>query len=139
MDLIADASVIIKWFVKRNEKDRKQALEIKNQLLQSKVRVIIPDLMFYEVTNVLKMRSAVKSPDLKKTIKILFKYPFEIIWPSEELLKNAAKLAHDHDLTIYDAVYFAIARELGGIFITADQKLCQKINSPNARLLADFS
>ncbi len=138
MDLICDASVIIKWFVKHQEQDRQQAIRIRNQLLQGKLRIIVPDLILYEIANVFKMKRGVEKSDLQIIIKTLFEYPLEIIWPSDNLLNSAAQLAHKYDLTIYDAVYFAIAHELGYLLVTADKKLYHKIHSPEIKLLKDL-
>lgn len=138
MNLILDASVIIKWFVQHQEQDRKQAIWIRNQLVQGKLRVIVPDLIFYEIVNALKMKRGVEKSDLRIIIKILFQYPLEIVWPTEELMKNASLLAYENDLTIYDSIYLALAQDLDCPLITADIKLSRNTKPVKVKLLRDF-
>jgi len=138
MYLIADASVIIKWFIRLKENDRKQALVIKKQMLEGKFILAAPDLLFYEVINVLTIKRMVRKTSLDRMIKLLFQYPFEIIWPSGELFESAAKLAKRFDLTIYDAVYLALAQELDCPLVTADNKLYQNSLKIETKLLRNF-
>lgn len=137
MNLILDASVVIKWFAKHQEQDRKQAIYIRNQLVQGKLRIIVPDLIYYEIMNVLRLKRYIKNFDLQIIANTLFRYPFEIIYPSEELMKNALNTASEYAITIYDATYITIAQKFGCPLITADRKISQ--SSPKTTvLLGDF-
>jgi len=138
MYLIADASVIIKWFIRLEESDRKQALAIKKQMLDGKFILAVPDLLFYEVINILTIKQKIKKTNLYQMIKFIFKYPFKIVWPSENLLSSASKLAQIYNLTIYDAVYLALAQELGCPLVTADRKLYQNSHKIETKLLHNF-
>ena len=47
--------------------------------------------------------------------------------PTTDLIKRASENAFNYGITIYDAVYIALAEKLGYEFITADGKLYEKI------------
>ena len=138
MNLVADSSVIIKWFVRKNEHDRKQALLLKDHFLQGRYALIVPDLILYEVSNVLRNRKEVKQGNVEKMIKLLFTYPFRITWPANILLIKASQIAYSHNLSVYDAVYLALAKEIGCPFVTADKKLQIRQEGINVCLLKDF-
>jgi predicted nucleic acid-binding protein len=47
------------------------------------------------------------------------------------LLPRAFDLAREHDLTVYDGLYLALAVEFGAVMFTADQNLsnvCARVN-----------
>ncbi|HLB95703.1 MAG TPA: type II toxin-antitoxin system VapC family toxin [Patescibacteria group bacterium] len=138
MNLVVDSSVIIKWFVKQDEQDRAQALWLKNQFLKGQLSLVVPDLVFYEISNVLKTKKEFRRELVRKAIRLLFLYPFQTIWPSSALFLTASKIAYSHELTIYDAVYLALAQELGCPFLTADQKLQVKRKNLLVYSLKDF-
>ena len=46
---------------------------------------------------------------------------------SQEVIKGAIDFAYFYDITVYDAVFVAMAEYLKVPFITADEKLSQKL------------
>jgi len=51
----------------------------------------------------------------------------EIIVPTENLFKESAIISFEREISMYDTIYVALAKETGYNFVTADQKLYQKI------------
>jgi predicted nucleic acid-binding protein len=51
----------------------------------------------------------------------------DIVVPTFEVIKDSVRMAVENDLTVYDAVYISLAESLGCDFITADEKLHQKV------------
>lgn len=49
--LILDASVVVKWF--HEEAGTVEAIILQNQVNEGRIRVDVPDLIFYEVTSAL--------------------------------------------------------------------------------------
>lgn len=127
MNYVLDASVIIKWF--RLEIDREKALSFQKMFLNREINLFEPDLLFYELGNVLKTKSNVSEQSVKKFLELIFKYNFSVIHPSYKLFSLANKLAFHYKTSIYDAVYLACAKELSCDFITADKKLFLKVKS----------
>jgi len=46
---VLDASVVVKWFTR--EEDRNLAIEYRDQFLQGKIDIALPDLILYELAN----------------------------------------------------------------------------------------
>jgi predicted nucleic acid-binding protein len=51
----------------------------------------------------------------------------DIVVPTFEVIKDSVRMAVENDLTVYDAVYISLVESLGCDFITADEKLHQKV------------
>ncbi len=50
--IILDASVVVKWFLEEEYTDK--ALEIRERLRMGEEKVVVPDLLLYELANALK-------------------------------------------------------------------------------------
>jgi len=117
---IIDASVIVKWFL--NEKDSDKALKIREDHILGKITLIVPELMFLEVTNALRYKK-LDQDKLSYTNKSLWKYQFKIQNLNEDLLKKATSIAIKYNITIYDSLYIALAQTHKTSMITADKAL----------------
>lgn len=135
MNYVLDASVVIKWF--RLETDRDKSLTFQKLLLDEMIDLFEPDLLFYEITNVLKTKSKASEQSVKKLIDLMFGYNFTVIHPSKNLFYQANKLAFRYEITIYDATYLALTSELGGYLITADRKFFNQIKSCKRAVLLE--
>jgi len=49
---VLDSSVIIKWF--NQEQFTKDALSFREQLLNGETKIVVPDLLIYELSNALR-------------------------------------------------------------------------------------
>ena len=122
---VLDTSVVYKWYIE--EKGTKEALSIFRSFKNGETKISIPDLVFYELTNVLRFNSRNTAGDIIEIIDNLSNLNLDIVVPTRALLKDAVRLAYKYDITIYDAVFVALAQDLGYRFITADKKLYRKI------------
>ena len=120
--VVADASVVLKWFHAAGEESVEPARAILEAFAQRRIDLVILDLTIYEIGNVL-VRSAGASPEATAAV---LEALTEICEPmalraSERL--TAARLARDRRLTFYDAAYAAVAEERGGRLVTMDREL----------------
>lgn len=127
MELILDASVIIKWFL--DEPLSEKALAYRNQHLDGKIKIIAPSLLAFEITNALCTKSGVKEKAVFSAIEAfyftnVYEYPF-----AEKLAIKSAQLSKKHKVSAYDAAYVALAQDRNCQFITADEKLYRKVKS----------
>ena len=116
---VVDASVAAKWFL--NEEDTKRALLIRDAHIKEETLIIVPDLLFLEVLNALKYKNSDKEL-LEKVNKILWDIQLHIERTNEFILEKAVQISIDYNLTIYDALYAAIAQMYGCPLITTDEK-----------------
>ncbi|MBI2443351.1 MAG: type II toxin-antitoxin system VapC family toxin [Candidatus Levybacteria bacterium] len=127
--LILDSSVIAKWFFPEN--DSEKVLKIKESFTNNTVSVVIPVLLYYEINNLLK--TAIKmfrinENDAIKVYKAFLKLNF-VSYSSELLLEKTLETAVRFDISSYDASYVALAEYLQVTFLTADQRLLQRVSS----------
>jgi predicted nucleic acid-binding protein len=121
MIYILDASVIIKWFIE--EKGTKEALAIKKQYEDGEVDIIEPDLLIYEVANVLRYSKYFSETAIKTAIKSLYDMRIKFFTPSISIMNYAIHISLKTNLSIYDSVYTALSIMLSSPLITADKKL----------------
>ena len=50
-----------------------------------------------------------------------------IVVPTKRVVESAISIALQHDITVYDAYFIALAKELNFRYVTADEKLYRKI------------
>ena len=116
--LIIDASISIKWFL--DEEYSEESLK----LLEKEISLIVPELFFIEVYNILtkKVRRKEISIEEATTIKdTITKISFET-FSNGSLLESAFELSNVTNKSIYDCIYLSLAVLKKGIMITADEK-----------------
>lgn len=127
MELVLDASVAIKWFLK--EKSSEEALHYRQQHLKGEVSLAAPALFPFEIINALCTKSETKLPTILGAIE---SYKFTGVteyFLTEKLACATAALSKEYKISAYDAAYVALAQDLGCQFITADRKLYRKVES----------
>jgi predicted nucleic acid-binding protein len=130
--LVVDASVAAKWFLP--EPDAAAAL----RLLDGRHRLAAPDLIRSEFGNIIwkfQARGVLDAEEASDLIEHFLSMPLEI-HDSTYLLAPALQIAIATHRTVYDSLYLALAMELDGTVVTADERWVNAlINSPFARFL----
>ena len=119
---IVDASVAIRWFIE--DETNANAERVLSRIVTSPSLFAVPELFGFEVYSVLcrihpqgqKVFSEGVLPILNSGI---FRQPI-----SESLIRNANNFVQ-LGLTGYDACYAALAKDLGGCWLTFDKKAHQ--------------
>ena len=118
--LVLDASVIVKWFLHEENSDK--ARIIRSKLENGDISIIIPELLFLEISNSLRYNK-IKEKNILIANKILFDADFEIVHLNEEIMLKTIENSVKHGITIYDALYVTLAQASGTFLITADKGL----------------
>lgn len=108
------------------EAGSEQAIELRDNFATGRLRLVVPTLLFYEVTNALRYSGSFEKADLVVAAKSLSKYGFDIWRPHGKLLELSASLSLEKGLTVYDACYIALAQRIGSKLITEDGELLTK-------------
>lgn len=89
------------------------------------------DLAFAEAGNVIwkhvKMGRIVAEDAANRTGLLRRLINTSKIFKAEEILEEAVKLAVDHDVTVYDALFITLAMKLEDRLVTTDRKLYDKL------------
>ena len=122
-DVIADTNVVLKWFHTEGEEELEPARALLDAHRERRVAVHVLDLTPYEVGNALiRGRAGLNAHQVAIVLEALREI-CAAVTPDAQDLAEAAQLAEDHDLTLYDAAYAAVAARRGATLATLDKKL----------------
>lgn len=122
---ILDASVVLKWFVEEEGSDRADALL--DEHVKGEARVVVPDLLIYEVANALRFSGGFAAREVREIIDALWALDLYIVAPQPDVMRSALALSYSRGISVYDSVYVALAKELGLPLVTADKKLLSRL------------
>jgi len=119
VNLVIDASVAIKWFVKENLHDEAR------RLLDGQDDLHAPDLLVVELANVAWKKTARREIDARQARDIALAYLDGVprLWSSADLVDRALQIALELGHPIYDCLYIACAEAVSGVLVTADGRL----------------
>ncbi len=120
--LIIDASIAIKWVVE--EDGTELALALRQQ-----ARLVAPDLLVPECANILwkkVQRKELSRDEALLAARLLQSAEMELV-PARALMETATRLAIELDYPAYDCLYLALAIENDCRFVTADERMVNKI------------
>jgi predicted nucleic acid-binding protein len=121
--LLADTSVLIKWFHSERETELREARAVRSAHLAGDVEVHIIDLATYELGNVLVRALRWTAADVADQLDDLYTIVGSPLALSRDAIRLAARLASDHRLTFHDASWAAAASDLGVSLVSADREL----------------
>lgn len=134
---VLDTSIVIKWFV--DEENSNLAEELLEKYETENLIITAPDLLLYEFVNVLHFNNSFNSKEKISCIQNLYNLDIYFITPYQKLMENSRLLAETYSISVYDATFIALAHEFNCDFITADEKLCNKVKELKfVRLLKNY-
>ena len=123
---VLDSSVVLKWF-RKDEIWRNSALQARQAYLDGHMLIYVPDLLIYEIANVLRYKPDLNDQQVQEALDSLYDLGIKIIDISQEMIKEAIRLAYSYNITVYDASFLELAESLKVPFVTADEKLSKKL------------
>ncbi len=124
---VVDASVLVKWFLYQQEADRDRALALRDLHISGRSTIYVPQLALLEVLNAVRFSPKAKEEDGETALEALHDLHLETKPPEVDLLRKANAIAWAYKITIYDAIYVALAEQVGFPFITADEVMVKKL------------
>ena len=129
MNFVIDSSTAFKWVVA--EADTPKAIRLRDEFCNGIHVLFAPDLFPTEIGNILLMaerrqrikpgQGSVYLADVFKTLPLIRRGLF--------LIPRAYVIAYQHQATVYDCLYVALAEHEGCEFVTADDKLVNKLQN----------
>ena len=120
--LVVDTSVALKWLKPQGERHVETALALLDEH-QSGAHVLhAPDHLLLEVMNALWSHNA-SAEQIERAVELLRKLHIAFVEPDDRLLASAATLAAEHRITVYDAMFAALAGSLDCELVTDDRTL----------------
>lgn len=127
MIVTPDASVLLKWVLPGDdEQDTDEALALRDGAVAGTLDLVVPQLWVYEVGNTLARRFPDDAGDLlaSQVDFGLTEARLDADWRI-----RAVSLSVRYGVTFYDAAYHAVALELGGVFVTADERYVRRASA----------
>lgn len=131
---VIDASVAVKWFCE--ESGREDALEISRRAKLGDITLYAPDLLLYEVGNVLWKGKKFNAEEIQRALLALRKTNVEFFSLEGNIIEFAALFTCKYNITFYDASYAALAYALGIPLISENPKDHGKIKEIKVKNLA---
>ena len=122
---VVDASVLTKWFME--EEDRDLALGLRDLHTSGRSTLIVSELTFLEILNAIKYGPKAKEEDGAEALHVLENLHLQVKPTDFELLRKANAIAWAYKITIYDAIYVALAEQVGYPLISADEVMVRKL------------
>jgi len=123
VNLVIDASVVIKAYVPEILSDR--AVEVMSRLAEGELVLLAPDLLYPETGNILwkkRRLHELTGAEVDEIVDAISALPIKIE-ASRPVMPLAVTIAMQSGITVYDAMYVAVARIYETRMITADKKL----------------
>lgn len=124
---VVDASVIVKWFLHHQEADRDRALALRDLHISGRSTIYIPRLALMEVLNAIRFSPKADEEAGEMALETLQDLHLETNAADVSLLRKANAIAWAYKITIYAALYVALAEQVGYPLITADEVMVKKL------------
>lgn len=128
--VVVDASVAAKWFLPaKNETLSDEAFRLLRRHAEGEVAFVVPDVFWAEVANLLwKAERLGRCTKAAAEAALLSLKERKLPTVSSlALLEVAFGIAVAFDRTVYDSLYVALAIDLKGQFVTADERLANAL------------
>lgn len=126
--IVLDASLVLKWIF-ADEVGADPAARLKDAHVAGQETVAVPDLLFYEIGNVLATKTRLSEAAIAEAFSLLWDFSLERFDLGLEEFQGSLALSGKYRITLYDAAYVELSRRLKCTFVTADKKLYEKIKS----------
>lgn len=136
-EIVLDASIAVKWF--HEEDDTLQAEQLEERIARGEIRAVVPPLFFYEVANALTLKAGFDIQDVVEALRVLDALPLQVVDIPQTLLEDAVLIAREYHLSVYDAIYVALAIATDAPLVTTDRKLAAQMSVPIVTLLGDVA
>ncbi len=123
---VVDASVAVKWFLPE-ELLAEEARAVLHAIADAPREYVVPELFMTELLAVLARMRGVTTADVTDALSLVESLGIHRVANGHELLATAAALAVDWGLSGDDATYVALAKLVGGSWLTADRRAAGRV------------
>ena len=133
MNLVIDASVLIKFYIPEILTDRAERLLAKVE--EKEIDLLAPDLIYPEAGKILWKKQRLREltrPEVEEITDAILSLPVKIE-ASKSLLPLVVDMAIAYGMTVYDALYLSLAKVYETPLITAGRRLADALAKTDLR------
>jgi predicted nucleic acid-binding protein len=134
---VLDTSVVVKWFF-TDEPLRREALVVRAAVAESPGRFVVPHLFHSELIHVLARKSGSDLSFVDKAFGLVTRLGLVTLGVSQEGFAVCSRWSCE-GLSGYDATFVALASEVDGIWLTADEKAARLVGPDLVAHLAGWA
>jgi len=134
---VADASVIVKWFV--DEEYTKQAMMLRKSYIDGRLDIACPNLLPHEVLNALRYNPEFGQEQVRIASAALEKYQLLLYPILGELAALCIKNSFEYGISLYDSSYLSLAEHLDAMLYTADERVLEKVGESSGKRFMHIS
>jgi predicted nucleic acid-binding protein len=126
--LVLDTSVAVKFYVP--EELREEALEVLAAAEAGYLELVAPATLQPEFLNALwwkHRRGELSREEVKNSWERLIADRPASLYAPEDLMPRAAEITLESGVIVYDALFLALAEDMGAVVVTADGKLLMSL------------
>jgi predicted nucleic acid-binding protein len=135
---VIDTSVFMKWLNQDNEQNIDEANNILNAVKAGKAELIAPELIKYEIGNVLLKGKKLNPDQAYISLSTAYILPVTFITESEDQAKETYTLAYNLGISYYDASFISLAKQYDATLITDNIKHQGKDSSLKVLAINDY-
>ena len=136
--VVPDISIIIKWLNKDKEENLEQASKLLEEVLDGKVELLAPELVKYEIGNVLLKSKRLIPREAKISLGTIYSLPITFVSETENLSKQTFEMAYKHGITYYDAAFISLSKQYNATLVTENIKHQGKSSEIKVVSLKDY-
>ena len=102
--IVLDASVVLKWIFD-DEDGGDCAVRLRDEHIAGKEIIAVPDLLFYEIGNVLATKNRLSEAAVAEAFALLWDFSLERFDLGLDEFQGSLTLCRKYKITLYDAAY----------------------------------
>lgn len=128
--IVVDASVVFKWVIDEHDAATTASRALRNQFLVAKEEILAPDLLLYEIANILAHKTTLSKTHKQRAWGSFISLNVPIVAATGAYAADCLTFSLKYHVSVYDAAYLVLAKTKGATFVTADEKLAAKVKLP---------
>ncbi len=127
--VVVDSCVAYKWFYRTDEPGLDRADALLERHLDGSTVLVAPTIMPVELCNALRY-SGLPDSRVREVVELIEAATIALYHTTYTRLDTAVRLARDHGLSVYDALFLGLAAELDCPLVTSDRRAFGTLESP---------